>query len=73
MVFLRVRVLQVDSKEIELPGSVLFDPFVAVNVKESVKDASKLKSLILHASKSNLCIATAQGETQKVIFVDRFF
>ncbi|XP_030828326.1 protein kinase C delta type isoform X1 [Strongylocentrotus purpuratus] len=40
MVFLRVRVLQVDSKEIELPGSVLFDPFVAVNVKESVKDAN---------------------------------
>ncbi|XP_041458609.1 protein kinase C delta type-like isoform X2 [Lytechinus variegatus] len=40
MVFLRVRVLQVDSKDIELPGSVLFDPFVAVNVKESVKDAN---------------------------------
>ena len=38
--------LQVDSKEIELPGSVLFDPFVAVNVKESVKDASKSISFI---------------------------
>ncbi|XP_071486841.1 protein kinase C delta type-like isoform X1 [Diadema antillarum] len=40
MVFLRVRVLQVDKQDIELPNEVIFDPFVAVNVKETVKDAN---------------------------------
>ena len=44
MVFLRVRILQMDNTDIELPGSVLFDPFVAVNVKESVRDASEYNS-----------------------------
>lgn len=41
MVFLRVRLLQVDKEDLETPTGTLFDPYCAVNVLESVQTGSK--------------------------------
>lgn len=46
MVFLRVRLLQVDKEDLETPTGTLFDPYCAVNVLESVQTGTGTMQLV---------------------------